>query len=59
MRFSHEGSSALLPADHELHALSMGMKAIEDRQETFPGNTEGMSHALRDQAFDQQVASEL
>ena len=39
--------------------LAVGVKAVEHRQVAFARHPEGVGDALRDQAFDQQVARDL
>jgi hypothetical protein len=58
LRFGHESRTALLPVGDETDTLGMRVKAVEHGKVTFARDTEGMGHALGDEAFDEQVASD-
>jgi hypothetical protein len=55
----HEGRPTLLAVGDELNLVLVGMKTVQHRKVTFAGHTKRMGHALRDQAFNQQVAGHL
>ncbi|MCY1380625.1 hypothetical protein D9M69_684660 [compost metagenome] len=54
--FGHESRAAFLPVGDEADTLGVGVKAIEHGEVTFTGDTEGVGHALGNQAFNEQMA---
>src|SRR6185369_7047085 len=59
VRLRHESGAAFLPVDDEADLFAVGVKAVEDGQEAFPGHAKSVGRALRHQAFHNQVTGEL
>jgi hypothetical protein len=57
--FGHEGRATFLPVGDEADAVGMRMKAVEHREVTFARHTEGVGHALGDQALHKKVTGDL
>jgi hypothetical protein len=55
----HEGGATLLAVDDKADLLATGMEPIEHGQVAFSRHTEDVGHALRHQAFDDQVPGPL
>jgi hypothetical protein len=53
MGLGHECSATFLAIDDELDLIAMPMKAIQNRQVTFPRHPKGVSNTLSNQTFDQ------
>ena len=58
MGIGHEGGAAFLAVDHEPDPVGMGVKPVQHREITLARHAERVRHALGQQAFDQQMASD-
>ncbi len=57
--FGHEGRAAFLAVGDKADAVGVGVKAVQHGEVTFTRNTEGVSHALLDQALHKKVTGDL
>ncbi len=59
MRLGHERRAAFLAVDDEADLFAVSVKAVEHGQVALARHAEHERHALRDQAFDDQMAGQL
>jgi hypothetical protein len=57
LSLGHEGGACLLPASDEADLIAMLEETVQRRQKTLTRHAEGHVYALRNQSFDQGMAS--